>query len=374
MTKCKSALAVLLCLALIFTATACGGSNATLAKVGGASVHKKTVDEIAAFVVVASYGANISDLSPEEKSDLTNQVLIYLVDYELLKTKFKDQNIITSEVKTSIDTNMKTMMEQATQDGSSTIRAQLQSAGVTEDSVRTYFESQYYMEAMYTEVEKDNPVTDEEIQQYYDLQKDSVYSTPGSIEVAHILIGDPNDTDRTDEQKKQDKEEAEKIRKEAVDGADFTGLVTKYSVDEGTKADGGKYTVTADGTTDPAFEEAAFKLKKDEISPVVQSQFGFHIIKALADPTPTEYQPLDQVKADITNAILQEHVTAAIQKLEQDNAKNITWEIEVDPDTGLPPINAMQKAQEAAAASQAAIEASGGAVEGEPVSPEAITD
>ena len=85
--------------------------------------------------------------------------------------------------------------------------------------------------------------------------------------------------------------EAQQIRTQLVNGADFASLAKKYSKDEASAANGGDLGWFPKGVMDPNFEAVAFQLKVGEISQVVQTQFGFHIIKVLGHevrPLPPE--------------------------------------------------------------------------------------
>ncbi len=100
-----------------------------------------------------------------------------------------------------------------------------------------------------------------------------LYSTPEQVRASHILLKTAG--------KKEDevKAKAEQILKELKAGGDFAALAKKYSEDEGSAKQGGDLDFFGKGRMDPAFEEAAFELKPGEISDVVKSQYGFHIIK-----------------------------------------------------------------------------------------------
>ena len=74
---------------------------------------------------------------------------------------------------------------------------------------------------------------------------------------------------------------ADAVRQQLVAGKDFAALAKQYSQDEASKANGGDLGWFPKGVMDPNFETVAFQLKIGEISQVVQTQFGFHIIKVL---------------------------------------------------------------------------------------------
>lgn len=85
--------------------------------------------------------------------------------------------------------------------------------------------------------------------------------------------------------------EADQIRTQLLNGADFATLAKKYSKDEASAANGGDLGWFPKGVKDPNFEAVAFQLKVGEISQVVTTQFGYHIIKVLGHevrPLPPE--------------------------------------------------------------------------------------
>ncbi len=137
--------------------------------------------------------------------------------------------------------------------------------------------------------------TAREVERSYD---DSIelYSTPEQVRASHILLKTAG--------KKEDevKAKAEQILKEVKAGGDFAALAKKYSEDEGSAKQGGDLDFFGKGRMDPAFEEAAFGLKPGEISDVVKSQYGFHIIK-VTDKKAASARTLDEVRPQIEDQL-----------------------------------------------------------------------
>src|SRR4026209_1295354 len=113
-----------------------------------------------------------------------------------------------------------------------------------------------------------------DIQRYYNdnIQQ---YQTPEQIKASQLLIK----TDGKDEAAVR--KEAEGILAQVKAGGDFAALATKYSEDEGSKAKGGDLDYFGRGRMVPEFENAAFMMQPGQISELVKSQFGFHIIKVI---------------------------------------------------------------------------------------------
>jgi foldase protein PrsA len=136
-------------------------------------------------------------------------------------------------------------------------------------------------------LEPKTDVTDEEMKQFYDTNKESL-GTPAQIQASHILVAT--------------KEEADAILAELKKGGDFAAIAKEKSIDPGSKDKGGDLGFFAKGKMVPEFEEAAFALKINEISGVVQSEHGFHIIKKTAEKAavvPTFEEKKEEIKKQL---------------------------------------------------------------------------
>ena len=124
-------------------------------------------------------------------------------------------------------------------------------------------------------------------QLYTAVTADATFEVPEHRDIEHILINS-NAKKKAPKNKPTaaDKALAESILKQVRAGGDFAKLAKKYSVDDGSKATGGKYTEYKGSFVAP-FEKAAFALKTGD-SVLVKSQFGWHVIKALSDLVPAK--------------------------------------------------------------------------------------
>ena len=116
------------------------------------------------------------------------------------------------------------------------------------------------------------------------------------------MIGLPQN--HTAEQKTQAKTKAQAVLKQVRDGADFAALARAESQDTGSAQNGGDLGFFPKGQMTPAFEEAAFKLKAGGMSPIVETPFGFHIIKVLERRGPRT-TPLAEVGGQIKDFLEQ---------------------------------------------------------------------
>ena len=140
-----------------------------------------------------------------------------------------------------------------------------------------------------------SPVTDQQVQQYYQQhQKD--FQVPEEVKVRHILINVPTGADaKTDAAAKQ---KAEDLLQQIKAGGDFDALAKANSDDPGSKDQGGELGMIQRGVTVPAFEQAAFALQPGQISDLVKTQFGYHILKVEEKQT-AHLKPLQEVKGQI---------------------------------------------------------------------------
>ena len=147
------------------------------------------------------------------------------------------------------------------------------------------------------DLQGDIKVSDQEARDYYDQHQDQ-YRTAERRQVAHILIAQKDDASAL--------KEAEALLSKLKSGADFAKLATQNSTDKLSARKGGELDWFEKGVMDPEFEKAAFALQKSgDLSTVVKSQFGYHIIKLLGIQPETS-KSFDQVKADVLAKVRQD--------------------------------------------------------------------
>ncbi len=138
-------------------------------------------------------------------------------------------------------------------------------------------------------------VTPQEVETYYNTNLPQ-YSTPEQIRASHILFN----SEGADEVALLAK--AESVLAEARAGADFANLAEQHSDDTGSASLGGDLNYFGRGQMVPAFETAAFSLMPGEISDLVQTDFGLHIIKVV-DKQEAFNRPLDEVRDQIADQL-----------------------------------------------------------------------
>ena len=196
---------------------------------------------------------------------------------------------------------------------------QLNVQGYTPESFRADIEAQLLSEKIYDKVTTDAAVTDAAIAKYYADNK-TQYVVAESRDVRHILV--------------KTKAEGDKIYTELKSGGDFAALAKKYSLDPGSKNNGGKLTITR-GQTVAAFDQTAFLLTTKQISRPVKTQFGYHVIQPLSEVKPGKTTPLKDVKAQIKAQLVEKSKNDSITKWVADTKKE--FESKVAYATGFAP-------------------------------------
>ena len=164
--------------------------------------------------------------------------------------------------------------------------------GMTEDSLRMTLQQNLLAYEIST---KDIVVTEDQIAADYKANPD-YYLEPAQVRASHILV-------RT-------KEEAQEVLNELKKGADFVELAKAKSIDTGTAANGGDLGFFGSGAMTEAFETAAFKLNVVQLSPIVETEYGFHVI--ICTDKKAEKMPT-----------LEEAHDLVVEKIKGEQAKNI---------------------------------------------------
>jgi len=165
-------------------------------------------------------------------------------------------------------------------------------------------------------------VGEEEITRFYDLNVDK-FRQDEQVRASHILCG--VDAKASAEEKKKAREKAERLRKELANGADFATVAKENSTCPSSKK-GGDLGFFGKGQMVPPFEQAAFALKPGEISDVIETQFGYHIIKQ-TERTKAETVPFSAARSRIEDYLKKQKISGAVSDFVAETRKTATIEI-----------------------------------------------
>ena len=143
-------------------------------------------------------------------------------------------------------------------------------------------------------------ISDDQLKVQYQ-QNIKQYQVPNRVHAEHILLMTVGN--KTDAEVEEIKKKAEDILGQAKKGAKFEDLAKKYSEDPGTKDKGGDLGWLVQGQTVPEFEKVAFSLQKGQISDLVKTQYGFHIIKVM-DKETAHTKPFEEVRDSLRAPLL----------------------------------------------------------------------
>jgi peptidyl-prolyl cis-trans isomerase D len=153
-------------------------------------------------------------------------------------------------------------------------------------------------------------ISDAQLRNWYGSHIDQ-FRTPERVHVRHILL---KTTGQSPDEVNKTKAKAEALLKQVRSGADFAQLATKSSEDSGSAPRGGDVGWVVRGQTVPNFESAAFTLKPNEISGLVTTEYGFHIVQVLAHEQ-ARLRPFEEVRGEISGGLKNEMVADRMQSL-----------------------------------------------------------
>ena len=278
-------------------------TNAVIAKGKGILITRNQLDE--ELVRIKSSAAAQGRMLPP---DLEQQVLDGIITRQLLLAKTTEAD--KAKGKELFDANLqkiKTTQKLTDDEFNQKLSAQLRLMGMT----RQEWEKQGTERAtlpLVLERELKITVTDEQTRKFYD-ENPAKFEQPEQVRAAHILIGTRDKAtgaELTDEQKAAKKKSAEDLLKRARAGEDFAKLAKEYSEDPGSKDNGGEYTFPR-GQMMPEFEAAAFSLNTNQVSDVVTTSYGYHVIK-LYEKIPAKKVEFAKASPDIKEYLQQQEI------------------------------------------------------------------
>jgi peptidyl-prolyl cis-trans isomerase C len=234
----------------------------------------------------------------ERRDEILRKALDQLVTYTVLTQETKARNISVSDA--DIDSNLKQMQSQFPNEEE--FKKALAARGMSLEQLKADARVDMSISKMMdAEVANQPPPTDVQIRDFYDKNPDK-FKQDESVRASHILFR--VDEKATDAEKKKVHAQAEAVLKQAKSGADFAELAKKHSAD-GSAAQGGDLNFFTHGQMVPAFDQAAFALQPGQISDIVTTQFGYHIIK-VTERKPASTVAFDGVKQRIGEYLAQQ--------------------------------------------------------------------
>jgi peptidyl-prolyl cis-trans isomerase C len=279
-----------------------------------------------------------AELLSQYKKQIRQQTIEKIVVEQLLDEKVKANNIVITDeyVTTHLEqTGASQQPPLSLEDIKALIEARGQSFEQTKQRLKRGMAYEKLMEAQWG---NQVSVTEQDARNYYETEDPNQFKQPEQATASHILIK-PDTTDpNTDPNKAKEKarKKALQLLNQIRDGADFATLARANS-DCPSASNGGDLGTFNRGRMVKAFEEAAFKLKVGQVSDIVETRFGYHIIK-LTDRINAAVIPFEQIQNNIISMLEQQKMAEfAKQYVEQLKAKaNIVYPPGKEPDTSAP--------------------------------------
>jgi len=238
---------------------------------------------------LSRYTNQLQHLPKDQVMLLIQQLAVQRAEKDLLLLTAKENKISVAE--DTVQAQLEAIY--SNYGGEESFQNQILSQGLTMDFVREDVRDQliiqnYLNDVLFAEI----GVDEQELQDAY--QQDKLAT------VRHILLLTQG---KSESEKKEIYKKMEDLLAQARSGKDFVELAKQYSEDPGSKDNGGLYENFARGTMVKPFEEAAFNNPVGSISDIIETRYGYHIVKVISRSKET--RPFDEVKGEIQNQIME---------------------------------------------------------------------
>lgn len=243
--------------------------------------------------------------SDAEMASLRESVLDKMVKLELLSQESKKAGVSVSAA--DVDNELKGYKKGFADDKA--FAKALGEAGITEAELRKQVGKNLTIQKFIdTKFKGKAQVTEQEAKDFYNSNQDK-FAQPETAHARHILIAAKETEPKADKDRKRAK--LVEIKKKLKDGGDFAELAKQFS-DCPSKERGGDLGFFPRGQMVKPFDQAVFKMMPGDVSDIVETEFGYHLIK-LEEKKPANTVSFDEAKAKITAYLTQEKVTANIE-------------------------------------------------------------
>jgi len=266
-----------------------------VARVNGETISGKELED-----AIRAISGRAGPIPPDERDRVYRGVLDDMIGYRLMIQEAKARKIAVADAE--IDAQVAQIRSQFPNDAQ--FQQALTAQNTTLEAVRNDTRDEMSAAKLVdSEIASKIAVKPEAVTDFYNKNQDK-FQQGARVRASHILIGIPQNADAATKQ--QAKSKAEALLKDLKAGKDFAEAAKANSQDPGSAPNGGDLGYFEQGQMVPPFEQAAFALKAGEMSDVVETQFGYHIIK-VADKQTSRVVPLDEAKKQIEEYLTQQN-------------------------------------------------------------------
>jgi len=277
------------------------GCSKTVALVDGMEIKQKEVDVYVNFIKNQDTSGELA-LDEEKLNILEANIIDSLIVIKLLEKYAEENNITVADE----EVNEQLELIMGNYSSEEEFERDLKEKGISKKFLEDEFRNQLLRSKIYNKVTADVIVTDEEVKQYYEDNKDTLFLVPEQVRAGHILAMFPwkkDNSEENEEGRKEAREKIEMIEQKLKNGKNFEDLAQQYSDDKSSAENGGNLGYISKGQMVKEFDDVLFSLDEGEISDIVETEFGFHIIKVYERQE--EYiQKFSEVKESIDTYLL----------------------------------------------------------------------
>jgi peptidyl-prolyl cis-trans isomerase C len=266
-----------------------------VARVNGEAISGKDLDD-----AVRAIAGRAGPIPADERDRVYRGVLDNMIGYRLMIQEAKARKITVADA--DVDAQVAQIRAQFPSDAQfqQALTAQRTTLEAVRNDARDGMSADKLVES---EIAGKVTVKPEAVTDFYQKNQDKFQQGP-RVRASHILIGIPQNADAATKQ--QAKAKADGLLKDLKAGKDFAAAAKENSQDPGSAPNGGDLGYFEQGQMVPPFEQAAFALKPGEMSEVVETQFGYHIIK-VAEKQESRVVPLEEAKGQIEEYLTQQN-------------------------------------------------------------------
>ncbi|MDF2548337.1 MAG: hypothetical protein K0R93_3235 [Anaerosolibacter sp.] len=187
---------------------------------------------------------------------------------------------------------------------------------IDESFIKDQIRTELYVKTFREEAEKELGLDDKKLEDYYNKNIDAYKDV--QVKASHILFKTVDDQRKPlpADQVKKAEETANEVLKRVKNGEDFAKLATEFSEDPGSAQQGGDLGYFGRGMMVPEFEETSFSLQPGEISELVKTEFGYHIIKVVDKKS--EQKSFEDVKEEIRGKLIEDGINEKIESIKKE--------------------------------------------------------
>lgn len=324
----KKILTLILSLMMTMSLIGCSKEDKAVAVVNEKDITLGNYEKLLALnksSMESYYGSDIWSTEVEEgktyEDTLKDMVADSMVASEVIYQESEKEKVAPTdkEVQEQIDSFNESVKDDTE------YKEQLKTMGITDEFLKYQFSRDLANQNLQENYAKSAKITDDAMKKYYEENKDAYYTD--TVTASHILIKTQDDKgkDLSEEKQVEAKKKAEEVLAKVNAGEDFATLAKKYSDDTGSAESGGELgTYGRENDLVKEFSDASFNLKSGEVSGLVKTQFGYHIIKCTERIDKQE--TYEDVKSKIKSTLTNEKYNAYVEKLQ----KAATIEIKED--------------------------------------------